>query len=117
MSAIKFPITVRRGNVRVKVYKTPSHGCKSFTIAYYFGGRRVRKTFPELATARAEADLVANKISTGELDVLSLTSADRVAYVRAMSMLSAAGTPLEIAIMQFTETAKILKGASLGGNR
>ena len=113
MSAIKFPITVRRGNVRVKVYKTPSHGCKSFTIAYYFGGRRVRKTFPELATARAEADLVANKISTGELDVLSLTSADRVAYVRAMSMLSAAGTPLEIAIMQFTEAAKILKGASL----
>ena len=113
MSTIKFPITVRRGNVRVKVYKTPTHGCDSFTVAYYFGGRRVRKTFPELAKARDEADLVANRICAGELDVLSLTSADRTAYVRAMSMLAPSATPLEIAVMQFAEAAKILKGASV----
>jgi len=44
MSKRKFPIVVKRGSVRVKIYFTPSNGCDAYTIAYYFGGKRVRKT-------------------------------------------------------------------------
>jgi integrase len=42
-----------------------------------------------------------------------LTNSDRTAYVRSMEMLRALGTPLEMAVMQFIEAAKILDGASL----
>lgn len=113
MSKIKFPITVKRGNVRVKIYSTPTNGCDSYTVAYYFAGKRQRRTFADLALAKQEAELAATKISAGELDVLQLTSADRTAYVRAMEMLKALGTPLELAVMQFVEAAKLLEGASL----
>ncbi len=113
MSKRKFPIVVKRGNVRVKVYSTPTNGCDSFTVAYYFGGKRVRKTFADLALAELEAETVANRICAGELNVLTLTSEDRTSYVRSMEMLRPSGTPLEIAVMQFTEAAKLLDGLSL----
>jgi integrase len=113
MSKRKFPITVKRGNVRVKIYFTPSNGCDAYTLAYYFGGKRVRKTFADLSKAQLEAETVANRICAGELNVLTLTSEDRTAYVRAMEMLKPSGTPLEIAVMQFVETAKLLDGASM----
>ena len=113
MSKRKFPIIVKRGSVRVKIYFTPSNGCDAYTIAYYFGGKRVRKTLADLKRAEWEAETIANRICAGELNVLTLTSEDRTAYVRAMEMLKPSGTPLEIAVMQFVETAKILEGASM----
>jgi integrase len=113
MSKRKFPVVVKRGNVRVKIYATPSNGCDAFTVAYYFGGKRVRKTFADLGKAELEAETVANRICAGELNVLTLTSEDRTAYVRAVEMLKPSGTPLEIAVMQFVETTKLLDGASM----
>jgi hypothetical protein len=32
---IAFPFEVVRGSVTVKVYRTPSHGCESFTLLYH----------------------------------------------------------------------------------
>ena len=113
MSKRTFPIVVKRGMVRVKIYFTPSNGCDAYTVAYYFGGKRVRKTFADLTEAKVEAETVANRISAGELNVLTLTSEDRTAYVRAMEMLKPSGTPLEMAVMQFVESAKLLDGASM----
>ena len=113
MSKRKFPIVVKRGSVRVKIYFTPSNGCDAYTITYYFGGKRVRKTFADLKRAEFEAETIANRICAGELNVLTLTSEDRTAYVRAMEMLKPSGTPLEMAVMQFVETAKLLDGASM----
>jgi integrase len=113
MSKNKFPLVVKRGNVRVKIYNTPSNGCDAFTVAYYFAGKRQRKSFAKLQLARQEAELVANRICAGELEVLKLTSADRTAYVRSLAMLQQAGTPLEMAVMQFTEAMKLLGSTSL----
>ena len=73
MSKRKWPIAVKRGNVRVKIYRTPSNGCRAYTVAYYFGGQRVRKTFADLAKAELEAETVANRICAGELNVITLT--------------------------------------------
>ena len=113
MSKSTFPKTVKRGNVRVKIYLTPSNGCEAYTVAYYFGGKRIRKTFADRDLAELEAETVANRICAGELNVLTLTSDDRTAYVRALEMLKPSGTPLELAVMQFAETTKLLGGTSL----
>ena len=56
---------------------------------------------------------MADRICAGELNVLTLTSEDRITFVRAMEMLKPSGTPLEMAVMQFVESAKLLDGASM----
>jgi integrase len=97
MSKPKFPVTVKRGHTTVKIYRTPSRGCDAFTVSYYLGDQRVRKT----------------KLSTGEINVLTLSSDDRLAYVHAIEALKPTGVPLEIAAMQFAEAFKLLQGESL----
>jgi hypothetical protein len=59
MSKSTFPKTVKRGNVRVKIYLTPSNGCEAYTVAYYFGGKRIRKTFADRGLAELEAETMA----------------------------------------------------------
>jgi integrase len=66
-----------------------------------------------LDVAKTEAEAIANKLSTGELDVLTLTSANKFSFVRAVEALKPTGVPLEIAAMQFAEAHKLLDGGSL----
>ena len=113
MSKPKFPITVKRGHTTVKIYRTPSRGCDAYTVSYYLGDQRVRKTFADLGLATTEAETVATKLSTGEVNVLTLTSGDRLSYVRAIEALKPTGVSLEMAAMQFAEAHKILEGRSV----
>ena len=66
-----------------------------------------------MGLATTEAETVANKLSTGEINVLTLTSDDRLAYVRAIEALKPTGVPLEMAAMQFAEAQTLLEGVSL----
>ncbi len=84
MSKPKFPMAVKRGHTVVKIYRTPTKGSDAYTVVHYIGEQRQRKTFADLDKAITEAETVANKLSTGELDVLTLKSEDRLAYVRAV---------------------------------
>jgi len=113
MSKPKFPITVKRGHTVVKIYHTPSRGCDAYTVVHYLGTKRQRKTFADLGLATTEAEIVATKLSTGEINVLTLTSDDRLAYVRAIEALKPTGVLLEMAAMQFAEAHKKLEGVSL----
>ena len=113
MSQRKFPIRVKNGSVVIKIYRTPSHGCDSFTVVYYQGGRRQRRTFPTLQQAQDEATILSNQMAAGELDALLLTNSDRSAYIRSLELLKPFNIPLEMAVLQFTEAAKILNGASV----
>lgn len=113
MSKPKFPITVKRGHTVVKIYRTPSRGCEAFTVSYYLGDKRQRVTFADLGLAMTEAETVANKLSTGEINVLTLTSQDRLAYIRAIEALKPTGVPLEMAAMQFAQAQTLLEGGSL----
>ncbi len=113
MSKPKFPITVKRGHTIVKIYRTPSRGCDAYTVSYYLGDQRVRKTFADLGLATTEAETVANKLSTGEVNVLTLTSGDRLSYIRAIEALKPTGVPLEMAAMQFAQAHALLEGGSL----
>lgn len=113
MSKPKFPVTVKRGHTIVKIYRTPSRGCDAYTVSYYLGDQRVRKTFADLGLATTEAETVANKLSTGEVNVLTLTSGERLSYVRAIEALKLTGVSLEMAAIQFAEAHKILEGGSV----
>ena len=113
MSKPKFPVTVKRGHTIVKIYRTPSRGCDAYTVSYYLGDQRVRKTFADYGLASTEAETVANKLSTGEINVLTLTSGDRLAYIRAMEALKPTGVPLEMAAIHFAQAHALLEGGSL----
>ena len=113
MSKPKFPVTVKRGHTIVKIYRTPSRGCDAYTVSYYLGDKRVRTTFADYGLATTEAETVANKLSTGEVNVLTLTSGDRLSYIRAIEALKPSGVPLEMAAMQFAQAYALLEGGSL----
>ena len=106
-------MVVKRVHTAVKIYRTPTNGCDSYTVVHYVGEKRQRKTFADLDLAVTEAEVTANKLSTGELDVLTLTSQDRLASVRAVEALKPTGVHLEMAALQFAEAVKVMDGGSI----
>ena len=110
---VEFPFKVRCGSVTVRIYHTPSHGCDSFTLSYYQDGVRKRPTFPTFEKAREEAEVVGRRLTRTNADVLTLTSADRAAYLRARELLDPLGVSLEVAAAQFAEARKALGQTSL----
>jgi integrase len=107
------PFVVRNGSVTVKIYSTPSHNCESFTLAYWQDGVRKRPTFTTFDKAKAEADLVVNRLGSAQGDVLTLSSADRSAYLRAKELLGEVNTPIEVAASQFAAAKKALRNTPL----
>lgn len=105
-----FPITVKRGSVRVKIYRTPTRGFDAFTVCHYQDGRRVRALFADLGKARTEAEAIATRLGNVEADVLTLTSADRAAYLRARALLDPLGIAVETAASEVADAVKRLKG-------
>jgi len=108
MKKIGFPVTVKRGSVTVKIYRTPSHGCDSFTLSFYQDGVRKRPTFPSYQEAKDEADAVVNRLGNSDSDILTLTSADRAAYLRARQLLDPFGLAIETAAAQVADARKLL---------
>ena len=106
-------MVIKRGHTKVKIYRTPTKGFDAYTVVHYVGDKRQRRMFADLALAVTDAETVANKLSAGELDVLTLTSTDRLAYVRAVEALKPTGVPLEMAALQFAEAVKVMEGGSL----
>ena len=113
MSRPAFPIEVKRGSVAVKIYKTPTRGYDSFTVCYYQDGKRRRTLFGDLEVARTEAETIATRLGNVDSNVLTLTSADRAAYLRARSLLDPLGIPIEAAAVDMAEATKRLQGVPL----
>ncbi|MHB8521869.1 MAG: hypothetical protein ACYDH9_14060 [Limisphaerales bacterium] len=113
MVKVKFPYSVSVGSVEVKIYRTPSHGCESYTVSYWLAGQRRRLVFADFGRAKQEAEAVAAKMSRGDAAALTLTARDREVYVRAMELVNPIGVPLDLAALQFVEAHKKLGGVSL----
>lgn len=107
---MEFPMEVKSGSVTVKIYKVENKGRDSFTVSYFADGRRKQKMFADFKEAHAEAKSKAISMSKGELDVLHLASADRLAYVHAVEALKPTGVPLELAAKDYAEAWKALGG-------
>ena len=110
----KFPIVVKQGSVSVKIYRTPSNGCDSFTLSYYQDGVRKRPTFSNLQAAKDEANVIVNRLGNSDADILTLTSADRAAYLRARQLLDPFGLGIETAAAQVADATKQPRGCATG---
>lgn len=108
MKKITFPFEVKRGSVSVKIYRTPTNGCDSYTLAYYQDGTRKRPTFPTFQAANDEAEVVATRLGNADADVLTLASADRAAYLRARQLLDGIGAHIENVAAQYVQLKQLL---------
>lgn len=108
-----WPKVVERGHSIVKIYRTPSNGKEQFTLAYYLGEKRIRRTYADYQKAFTDAETTATKLSQGELNVLDLTGEARLAYVRAVQALKPTGIPLEMAAMHFADAFAVLGNTNL----
>ncbi len=107
------PISVKAGNVEVKIYQGKSRGYDLFTVVHYVGGERKRETFGNLADAKERAREVARAIINGRTAVLELTNADREGYVAALERLRPLGVPLHSAVEEYVAARSHLNGESL----
>jgi integrase len=105
-----FPMEVQSGSVVVKIYKVENKGRDSFTVSYFADGKRKLKMFADFDEAHAEAKSKAVSLSKGELDVLHLGNAERIAYVHAVEAVRPTGLPLELAAKEYAEAWKVLGG-------
>ena len=109
-------IAVRSGSVSVKIYFGKSRGNSLYTVTYYHGGRRIRKVFANLKKAQEEARAKAQMLQTGQLQALTLTNADKAAYVAALESLRPTGKRLEIATAEYADAIRTLNGSGTLGN-
>jgi hypothetical protein len=72
----EWPKTVRSGSVTVKIYQHNRGDYRQHIVTYYLGKQRVRKVVTDFASAKKEAERVANRLSHGETQALKLTSED-----------------------------------------
>ena len=107
---ISFPYTYTRPgcSVSVKVYQTPRNGYEAFTLAFYQDGQRKRVLCKSVESALAEADEVARRLGSKDVDVIELRSADRAAYRRARELLDPLGVSLEVAAAEYAHIKRLL---------
>ena len=106
---------VSRGSTTVKIYRVKNRGRDLFMATWFVAGVRHRRNFADEKQARAEAAGIADKLSRGQAQALSLTGADRDSYVHARALLASTGVPLHDAVRDYVAAMKILDGQPLLG--
>ena len=103
----EWPKTVRSGSVTVKIYQHNRGDYRQHIVTYYLGKQRVRKVVTDFASAKKEAERVANRLSHGETQALKLTSEDSAAYLEAQRLLNPLNVPLLSAVEEYCEAKKL----------
>ena len=99
---------VKQGSTAVPIYRGTSRGATRFTVAFYLNGRRQRRTFGCLNTAKEEARRVALNIQRGRSGDNDLRPQERENFLTAMGLLSPLGLPLVGAIEEYVECRRML---------
>jgi integrase len=113
MKKVEFPKVVRVGQTKATIYKTPSHGCDSFTVVWFEGAVRKRKAFAAAAAAELHASSMVNSLSKGEAEIIQLSGEDRLAFVRAKNALAEFNLSLDSIAFEYRDAKRISKGNSL----
>jgi len=106
--------SVTCGNVTVNIYSrtktVKGHEYTIYEVADFSHGTRRMRSFTNPAKAVAEAETIAQRLSSGEVVAAQMDSREAATYGRAMELLRAAGldTPLEIVVAHYAEAVKIL---------
>jgi integrase len=115
-------IEVTEGSVVVTITSERNRvGKKNYwrhNLVYFEGGQRVRRRFSDLEKAKAEAEVVAIKLSNREGEVLKLAPADRAHYLQACEILAHHNPELRLnlAVSEYVEADKLVRpfGIKLG---
>lgn len=117
-----WPVEISDGNCTIKIYKgtnTKKDKDKKektyteFKLVYYGAdGKRRFETFSDYADAKTRADNVTSTFSRGDAQALTLTSDDRLVYLRAADAVKPTGLTLDIAAALFAEVHRRLNGRS-----
>ena len=86
----------KKRNVDIPVY-TIKRGRPNehHVVGYYEDGQRHRRFFSDLEKAKAEANIIAEKLSQGDLEAIRLTGLDRQVYLAAPGPLRSTGASLD----------------------
>jgi len=107
------PISVKVGNVTLKIYKGTSHGYPLHTLVWYEAGKRQRRTFSELQEAKDEAQILGTRIESGNRTAAKMKNTDADAMGLALRDLQPLGIPLNVAVKEYVAARKILDGGSI----
>ncbi|HZR79015.1 MAG TPA: tyrosine-type recombinase/integrase [Chthoniobacterales bacterium] len=113
VNRLRFPIEIKQGSSRVKIYRDRKASGTYYRVVYYIGGKRERLTFSTLERAIDEAEAQAKKLSRGDIDALQITGKDRLVYSRALEAVREHGVTLDGAALEYSEARKMLNGVSL----
>ena len=114
------PLEIALGNVSVRIVpeKNVVNGSiyERFNLIYFEGNKRIRRRFSDLATAKAEADLIVTKLANREGEVLKLSPADRAIYTQSVDLLrdlqaklrAPDSVPLNYALKEYVEARELL---------
>jgi len=110
------------GRVNIYIYKKrrkgldrdgrDASGRKRKLITFQFLGAGPRqKEYPDLETAKTEAERIASQISTGQVKAAEMTYAEAQSYGRAIQLLQPTHDTLETACERYAAAVEILLGA------
>jgi integrase len=99
----KFPLEVKAGAVRVKIYNVSTPERERYTLAYHDGPERKIRQFADFAEAHREAKDTADKLNAGRGAALELSGADRDTYLSAMRQLRPLDVPLNVAVAEYVK--------------
>jgi integrase len=102
-----YPMEVKAGSSRVKIYRIVEPHRERFTLSYHEGGQRKLKQFADEGAARSEAKNIAERLNAGQGGALELTGKDVDAYLFAMRKLRPLGIGLATAIEEFIDAKAV----------
>ena len=105
--------SVKFGSAVVPIYQLTSAGRKRFILSFYKEGKRERRSFTNLETAKKEAQLVAQRIQGGRQEMNDLRPHDREAYRTVVDLLMPSGVPLVTAVQEYVRANELLNGLPL----
>lgn len=104
------PIDVKSDSktVSVRIYETPDKRRPSWTVAFRFQGKRLRKRFASIEAAKAHAKEQANNIAHGKTAAINLSSSELASCARALEISKRVGKPIELIAAEYAEIAELL---------
>ena len=98
-----YPMEIKAGSSRVKIYRVVEPHRQRFTLAYHEGAQRKLRQFADEAEARREAKIIAERLNAGQGAALELTGTDRDTYLFAVSKLKPLQIPLNVAVEEYVK--------------
>jgi integrase len=106
-------LKVKAGSAVVPIYRTACKGRLRYTLSFYRDGRRMRKMFNDLESAKKEALFVAQRIQSGMQHVTDLKPHERDTFKAAEALLEKLGIPLYAAVEDYVRARTLAGSESL----